>query len=122
MRRANAAIYRDLFAAILPDAAVVLPVEAENSFHIYNQFVVRVPARDRVRAFLTDHGIGTEVYYPMPFHLQQCFADLGYQRGDFPQSESAASSTLALPIYGELTAGQLEAVVRTLGEALAHIA
>ncbi len=122
MRRANAATYRDLVAAILPGAPVVLPVEAQDCFHIYNQFVVRVPARDRVRAFLADHGIGTEVYYPVPFHLQQCFADLGHQRGDFPQSESAASSTLALPIYGELTAGQLETVVRTLGEALAHVA
>jgi dTDP-4-amino-4,6-dideoxygalactose transaminase len=122
MRRANAAAYRDLFAALMPNAPIVLPTEAESCFHIYNQFVVRVPARDRVRAFLADHGVGTEVYYPVPFHLQQCFADLGHQRGDFPQAELAAASTLALPIYGELTAEQLETVVRTLGDALAHVA
>jgi dTDP-4-amino-4,6-dideoxygalactose transaminase len=120
MRRRNAATYRRLFASLLPGAPVVLPVEPSGSFHIYNQFVVRVPARDRVRAFLADHGIGTEVYYPVPFHLQQCFASLGYRRGDFPEAEVAAESTLAPPIYGELTEAQQETVVRTLGEALAH--
>jgi dTDP-4-amino-4,6-dideoxygalactose transaminase len=122
MRRENAATYRRLFASLLPGAPVVLPIEVEDCFHIYNQFVVRVPDRDRVRAFLTEHGIGTEVYYPVPFHLQQCFAALGYRRGDFPQAESAAASTIALPIYGELTDEQQETVVRTLGEALAHVA
>ena len=122
MRRANAETYRRLFASVLRDASIVLPFEADGCFHIYNQFVVRVPARDRVRAFLSEHGIGTEVYYPVPFHLQQCFAFLGHHRGDFPVAERAAESTLALPIYGELTDEQQQAVVRTLGEALAHVA
>ena len=118
MRRENAARYRRLFGDVLPDAPIVLPVEPDGSFHIYNQFVVRVPDRDRVRAFLTEHGIGTEVYYPVPFHLQECFASLGHRRGDFPAAEAAAESTLALPIYGELTAAQQEAVVQTLADAL----
>ncbi len=118
MRRENAARYRRLVGDLLGHAAIVLPVEPSGSFHIYNQFVIRVPERDRVRAFLTDHGIGTEVYYPVPFHLQECFASLGYRRGEFPAAESAAASTLAVPIYGELTAAQQETVVRTLAHAL----
>jgi dTDP-4-amino-4,6-dideoxygalactose transaminase len=118
MRRDNAARYRRLCADLLPGAAIVLPVEPDGRCHIYNQFVVRVPRRDHVRAFLTEHGIGTEVYYPVPFHLQECFVSLGHRRGDFPVAESAAESTLALPIYGELTAAQQEAVVQTLAGAL----
>jgi dTDP-4-amino-4,6-dideoxygalactose transaminase len=119
MRRENAARYRRLFDDLLGGAPIVLPVEPGGFVHIYNQFVIRVPGRERVRAFLTEHGIGTEVYYPVPFHLQECFASLGYRRGEFPAAESAAESTLALPIYGELTAAQQEAVVRTLASALA---
>jgi dTDP-4-amino-4,6-dideoxygalactose transaminase len=119
MRRENAARYRRLFGEVLTDPAVVLPLEPEGRFHIYNQFVVRVPRRDRVRALLTEGGVGTEVYYPVPFHLQECFATLGYRRGDFPAAEAASESTLALPIYGELTVAQQEFVVQALGEALA---
>ena len=118
MRRDNAARYRRLFGELLPDAGVVLPTEPDGRFHIYNQFVVRVPRRDDVRAFLTGRGIGTEVYYPVPFHLQECFAALGHRRGDFPVAEAAAESTLALPIYGELSAAQQQTVVQTLAEAL----
>ena len=120
MRRANAATYRRLFGQALPDASIVLPVEPDGMFHIYNQYIVRVPNRDRVRSFLTDHGIGTEIYYPVPFHLQECFASLGHRRGDFPAAEAAAESTLAIPIYGELTAAQQELVVETLTDALAR--
>ena len=121
MRRENAARYRQLFAAAVDPGDVVLPVEPEGRFHIYNQFVVRVPHRDAVRRYLTEHGIGTEIYYPVPFHLQQCFAALGYSRGDFPAAEAAADSVLALPIYGELTEAQQQAVVRTIANALSTI-
>jgi dTDP-4-amino-4,6-dideoxygalactose transaminase len=122
MRRENAARYRQLFAGLVADSRVVLPVEPEGRFHIFNQFVVRVPERDRVRATLTDRGIGSEIYYPVPFHLQECFAGLGYARGDFPQAEAAAASTLALPIYGELTAEQQEAVVSAVADGVRALA
>jgi dTDP-4-amino-4,6-dideoxygalactose transaminase len=121
MRQENAATYRRLFAERLPAADLALPAVPDGCTHIFNQFVVRVPERDRVRAFLTEHGVGTEVYYPVPFHLQECFLYLGHARGDFPESEAAAASTLALPIYGELTAAQQETVVDTLSQALDSI-
>jgi dTDP-4-amino-4,6-dideoxygalactose transaminase len=118
LRRDNAARYRRRFDRHGLAALVTLPIEPSGYFHIYNQFIVRVPDRDRVRAFLTEHGIGTEIYYPVPFHLQECFAPLGYRRGDFPEAEAAAESTIALPIYGELTEEQQDTVVRTLADAL----
>jgi dTDP-4-amino-4,6-dideoxygalactose transaminase len=96
----------------------VLPIEPEGKFHIYNQFVVRVPDRDRVRAALTEQGIGTAIYYPVPFHMQRCFEYLGYRTGEFPVAEEAAESTLALPIYGELTPAQQESVVRAIADAI----
>ena len=118
-RRANAATYALLFrAAGLDDGRIALPVEPAGLTHIYNQFVVRVPNRDRVRASLTARGIGTEIYYPVPFHLQECFASLGHRRGDFPAAEAAADSTLALPIYAELRPEQQSAVVDALADAL----
>ena len=88
---------------------------------IYNQFVVRVTQRDRVREVLTGHGIGTEVDYPVPFHLQECFKALGYQPGEFPAAESAAASTLALPIYGELTTAQQGLVVQAVADAVSVV-
>jgi len=118
MRRDNAARYDALFADAGLADRIVLPVEPAGSRHIFNQYVVRVPDRDRVRARLTEHGIGTEIYYPVPFHLQDCFAALGHARGDFPHAEAAAASTLALPIYAELTAAQQAAVVSALSRAL----
>jgi dTDP-4-amino-4,6-dideoxygalactose transaminase len=109
-RRANAARYRQLFAeASLGE--VTLPVEAPHRTHIYNQFVIRVSERDRLRQQLDAAGIGTEVYYPVPFHLQECFTNLGYPPGAFTVSEAAARSSLALPIYPELTPDQQSAVV-----------
>ena len=118
MRRANAAQYRTLFEQAGLAERITLPSEPDGCFHIFNQYVIRVPNRDRVRAYLAEHGIGTEIYYPVPFHLQECFASLGHGRGDFPKAEAAADSSLAVPIYGELTADQLELVVRTIGDAL----
>ncbi|MEP6594248.1 MAG: DegT/DnrJ/EryC1/StrS family aminotransferase, partial [Acidobacteriota bacterium] len=119
MRRDNAARYEALCAAASLSGRVGLPNVPAGCGHVFNQYVVRVPDRDRVRASLAGHGIGTEIYYPVPFHLQACFASLGYKRGDFPHAEAAADSTIALPIYGELTAGQQEAVVAALCDALA---
>jgi dTDP-4-amino-4,6-dideoxygalactose transaminase len=118
MRRANAARYGDrLKDAGLTDR-VVLPSEPAGYHHIYPQYVVCVPRRDAVSQRLAAAGIGTEVHYPMPFHLQECFASLGYQRGAFPRAEAAAESARALPVYGELTALQQDAVVAALANAL----
>jgi len=117
-RRRNAERYRRRFAEAGLVNRVGLPAEPPDCLHIFNQFVVRVPRRDAVRAHLTASGIGTEIYYPVPFHLQECFASLGHRRGDFPHAEAAADSTIALPIYGELTEQQQSAVVAALGDAL----
>jgi len=105
-RQKNAATYRELFAAAGLAARLKLPVEKQGR-HIYNQFVIAVPERrDDLRAYLLEAGIGTEVYYPVPLHLQKCFAGLEYGSGDFPAAEQAALQTLALPIYPELTQDQ----------------
>lgn len=110
-RQDNAAIYRQLFADAGLSAQIQLPEEIEDR-HIYNQFVIRVPEqRDALRDFLGEQGVGTEVYYPVPLHLQKCFSYLGYQAGDFPHSEQAAEQTLALPVYPELRSDQKAFVV-----------
>ena len=101
---------------------VTLPVEAAERTHIYNQFVIRVSDRDRIKASLDNAGVGTAIYYPVPFHLQECFADLGYAAGAFPESEAAARDSLALPIYGELTVDQQSYVVEAVVHALATAA
>jgi dTDP-4-amino-4,6-dideoxygalactose transaminase len=120
MRRRNAARYAELFGAAGLTGEVRLPVESPGCFHIFNQYVVHLPGRDGVRARLAEREIGTEVYYPVPFHLQQCFADLGYRPGDFPRAEEAAAQTLALPIYAELTRDQQSAVVDAIADALSR--
>src|SRR5450759_3758159 len=115
-RRANAARYRSLFRAAGLDASVTLPNEPSDRTHIYNQFVIRTPDRDGLKRHLDAQGIGNEIYYPVPFHLQPCFADLGPHRGDFPHAERAAEESLAIPVYGELTAAQQETVVSAIGQ------
>jgi len=113
-RQKNARTYRKLFKEAGLTDAVQLPFEKENR-HIYNQFVIRVKeGRDDLRRFLSDAGIGTEVYYPVPMHLQECFSDLNYKSGDFPEAEHAALHTLALPIYPELSSDQIEYVVEKI--------
>jgi dTDP-4-amino-4,6-dideoxygalactose transaminase len=118
MRRRNASRYGELFrrAGL---AAVRLPVEPPGSTHIFNQYTVRVPNRDAVRERLTAAGIGTEVYYPVPFHRQPCFASLGYPASAFPHAEQAAATSLSLPIYGELTEAQQATVVGGIAAAAA---
>ncbi len=95
---------------------VSLPVVKNGNRHVFNQYVVRVKKRDILREYLAKEGIGTEIYYPVPLHLQQCFKYLGYKRGDFPISEKAARETLALPIYPELTSAEQEYVVSKIAE------
>lgn len=102
-RRARAAQYRALFAAAFPGGMpddLALPTDVPS--HIYNQFVLRTGRRDALRAFLADAGVGTEVYYPLPLHLQPCFARLGHRTGAFPVAERLSRESLALPIFPEL--------------------
>lgn len=113
-RQRNAATYRQLFNEAGLHEQIGLPSEAPNVRHIYNQFIIRSARRDDLMAHLKAHKIGTEIYYPVPMHLQECFADLGYKAGDFPHSEAAANETLAIPIYPELTDAMLETVVATI--------
>jgi dTDP-4-amino-4,6-dideoxygalactose transaminase len=113
-RRRNAAIYDAAFGAANLGSAVVTPVSTAGGRHIFNQYVVRVRHRDALKSMLAENGIGTEIYYPVPLHLQRCFDYLGHAPGDFPESERAAAETLALPIYPELEPAQLAYVVDTI--------
>ena len=110
------------YGELLWDAAVsgriVLPEVAAGCRHVFHQYVVRVRERDRVRAKLADRGIATAVFYPIPLHLQKCFADLGYREGEFPESEKAAKEVLALPIFPQLTDGEVDRVAEEVLAAL----
>lgn len=111
-RRRNAQRYRDLCGEARLEEHVTLPLDAAG--HVYNQFVIRSARRDELRAHLRRAGIGTEIYYPTPLHLQPCFRDLGYSTGAFPHSEKASREVLALPIYPELTESQIAYVVSSI--------
>ncbi len=116
-RRINAANYERLFTDHGLNEQVGIPFERPNAKHIYNQYVVRVTnSRDELREHLANKGIGTDIYYPVPLHLQECFEYLGYGPGGLPESERAALETLALPIYPELKPEAQEYVVNTIGE------
>ena len=121
-RRRNAARYDQLFADAGLAGAVTLPVASPDRYHIFNQYIVRVPDRDAVKAHLESRQVGCAIYYPVPFHEQACFAYLGYRAGQFPHAERAARETLALPIYGELAADQQRYVVSVIAEALGRTA
>ncbi|MFI5304793.1 MAG: DegT/DnrJ/EryC1/StrS family aminotransferase [Nitrospiria bacterium] len=115
-RQQNARTYEQLFKELRLKEFVQPPSVFPANLHVYNQYVVRVKRREELRAFLTKNEIGTEVYYPVPLHLQKCYKFLGYKEGDFPESEKASRETLALPIYPELTASQIGYVVETIGK------
>jgi len=116
-RRENAERYRVLLGeSALASRSISLPYSKKGHYHIFNQFVIRAKRRDNLRDHLTREGIGSAVYYPVPLHLQECYRDLRYHRGDLPESERAARATLALPIYPELTAGQQGRVVQAIAD------
>lgn len=115
-RQANAAFYDKAFADAGLASKLKTPFVADGVRHIYNQYVIRVEQRDELRAFLGERNIGTEVYYPVPLHIQKCFEYLGYSEGDCPESESAAKETLAVPIYPELSEAQKQYVVQSIAD------
>ena len=110
-RRQNAKRYRELFTEAGLDKRIGLPVEPQGLFHVYHQFVIRAPGRDELRDHLRNSGIPTEIYYPLPLHLQPAFAYLGCGSGSFPRAEAASREVLALPIFPTMTAAQQKAVV-----------
>ena len=120
-RRDAAARYSRLFQDEGIDAdRLTMPREDAGHYHVFNQYVIRVPAnlRDPLRAHLAAERVGTEIYYPIPLHLQVCFRELGYQPGDFPISEAAAAETIALPMYPELSENSQQYVVETIARFL----
>jgi dTDP-4-amino-4,6-dideoxygalactose transaminase len=115
-RQRNAAFYTAAFADAHFANKLSIPRAPDDGRHIFNQYILRVQKRDALKDFLGKRGVGTEIYYPVPLHLQKCFEYLQHRAGDFPESERAALETLALPIYPELEPAQLEHVVAAIGE------
>jgi dTDP-4-amino-4,6-dideoxygalactose transaminase len=123
LRQHHAELYERLFleSGIVEGKKVRLPKAVYKQtgiahYHIYNQFVIGVPDRDKLQAHLKSKGIGTEVYYPVALHLQECLHDLGYKHGDFPEAERACRELLALPVYPELNEDQQRYVVQAVRE------
>jgi dTDP-4-amino-4,6-dideoxygalactose transaminase len=105
-RRAIAAYYTQRFAG----TDIVSPVTAPGARHVFHQYVIRAPKRDQLRDHLARNGVGCNIFYPRSLHLQECFADLGYTKGQFPVAEKACEEVLALPIFPELTQSQIDRV------------
>ena len=117
-RREVAARYQRLFEAaglaeggVYPEKGVILPREMAGNYHVWHQYVIRAPRRDGLREFLTARQIGSEIYYPVPLHLQKALRSLGYGEGSFPEAERAANEVLALPIFPELREDEQKRVV-----------
>ena len=119
-RQENADKYRDMLADLAEAGKLTLPVEEQEMRHIYNQFSMRIHGgkRDALLKFLKDRKIGCEIYYPVPMHIQECFVDLGYEKGSMPKSELAAEEAIAIPIYPELTEAQMQFVSDAIHEFL----
>ncbi|MDH5259936.1 MAG: DegT/DnrJ/EryC1/StrS family aminotransferase [Gammaproteobacteria bacterium] len=115
-RQRNASFYDNAFASAGLGASVQTPLRRTGRRHIYNQYVIRVQDRDGLRRYLSDAQIGTEIYYPVPLHIQKCFAYLNYKEGDCPEAERAAAETVAIPVYPELSGEQLNYVVKTVAD------
>jgi len=118
-RRDHAALYDQLFraaglTATTTKEGIVLPITDPRATHVFHQYVIRAPRRDALRQHLTDRQIGSEIYYPLPLHLQTSLAALGYKKGDFPHSEAAAEEVLALPMYPELREDEQQTVVEAI--------
>ena len=112
MRRKNAAIYRELFGLFCEyNLPLALPCSPSKTFHVYNQYSIRASRRDKLQAYLRDHGIQTEIYYPSPLHVEPAFKYLGYRDGDFPNAELACREVLSLPIHPALSPDHQRAVV-----------
>jgi dTDP-4-amino-4,6-dideoxygalactose transaminase len=115
-RQQNAETYNSLFHKFGLDSTIILPKKNKDYFHIFNQYIIRVPKRDKLLKFLQSNNIGCEIYYPLPLSRQECFSYLEYKEDDFPESEKAAKETIAIPIYPELTLTQQQYVVERFVE------
>ncbi len=118
MRRQKASLYDELLSS--SKGLVTVPHQAPSALHTFCVYTIRACQRDRLRDYLTKKGIGTRVYYPLPLHLQEVYAHLGYNRGDFPVSEKASQEVISLPMYPELKEEQIEFVVREIKNFFSH--